>query len=320
MNNKNIIKLNNIQKLDIVYTYVNNRDPKWIKKYSSYYDNIIDNDRFNFNGEIYFSLLTVQKFFNWINNIYIVNDNQIFDLSFLNKNFRKKIIFVDHSKIIPKEFLPTFNSMVIECFLWKIKNLSDFFIYLNDDIFFGNFIYYSDYFTENNVFKTFAVKKYKYYSYKKRKEGNYLIPRYNSERTFNTIFNTNYHFHLAHTSHNFNKHVCKYTFFKFYKYIKNTFSLKIRKYDSLNTKTNCFLTLLTLMSIHLNIIKISEIKRLKDSVLDKNFLQKIFDEKPKIFCINDLNNNSLNNWKLLQKNYFKLFNDKEYEKLIKKII
>ena len=39
-----------------------------------------------------------------------------------------------HKDIIPKEFLPTFNSCTIELFLHKIPDLSEHFIYVNDDM------------------------------------------------------------------------------------------------------------------------------------------------------------------------------------------
>ncbi len=41
---------------------------------------------------------------------------------------------VYHKDFIPKEFLPTFNSRIIEMFLYRIPGLSDRFIYGNDDM------------------------------------------------------------------------------------------------------------------------------------------------------------------------------------------
>ena len=42
---------------------------------------------------------------------------------------------MDHREIIEQEYLPTFNSHVIEANLHKIPNLSEHFIYFNDDVF-----------------------------------------------------------------------------------------------------------------------------------------------------------------------------------------
>ena len=40
-----------------------------------------------------------------------------------------------HEDFIPQEYLPTFNSTCIEMFLHQIPNLSEYFLYANDDIF-----------------------------------------------------------------------------------------------------------------------------------------------------------------------------------------
>lgn len=42
---------------------------------------------------------------------------------------------MDHREIIDHDYLPTFNSHVIEANLHKIPNLSEHFIYFNDDVF-----------------------------------------------------------------------------------------------------------------------------------------------------------------------------------------
>lgn len=53
---------------------------------------------------------------------------------------KKKIKYINHEDIIPKQYLPTFNSHIIETFIFRIPNLSEYFIYLNDDCFCGNMI------------------------------------------------------------------------------------------------------------------------------------------------------------------------------------
>lgn len=131
--------------MDIVYTYVNANCENWKSKRKlakeMYYDPDVNNidsnieDRFLDNDELLLSLRSVDKFLPWINNIYIVTDEHIPE--WLNIN-HEKIRIVDHKEIIPNEYLPTFNSHVIELFLHKIPNLSSTFIYLNDDVIFTN--------------------------------------------------------------------------------------------------------------------------------------------------------------------------------------
>lgn len=318
-----IIK-NGMNKLDIVYTYVNNNDKKWLNKYKKYVDNSLNYSRFNFHGEIFFSLLSVEKFFNWVNNIYIVHDNQEFDTSFLNIDFRKKIKFINHSDIIPNKYLPTFNSNVIECFIWRIQDLTDFFIYLNDDMFFGNYVYYSDFFTNNNQFKVFFknIKKLnKNILYKQK----YLIGRYHSENLFNQYFKTNYHIGSIHITFNLNKYLCKYVFFKFFKYLQKTLLLKIRVYDDPlnklnNVQTFSFLQLATLMLIHTNIgILYHHVNKLIIQELNKNNLLELYKKKPLLYNINQLYDNQMDLWNKLQNDYFKLFNNNNYNHLLNKL-
>jgi hypothetical protein len=332
MRDNKYIYINEYQKIDIVYTYVNNTDPRWKKKYFKY-TNDINKRRFNFNGEILYSLLTVQKFFNWVNKIYIVNDNQKFNLDFLDDIiFKKKIVFIDHKDIIPKKYLPTFNSRVIECFLWKIKDLKDYFLYLNDDVFFGNYIYYSDFFTENNIFKNFAfIKDEKNKPYIRSPDkplknlSEVFISRENTIKIFNDKFKTYYYVLLRHTTHNFNKNACKYAYFMFIKYLEKTFELKTRKYNNNNNnittkKDFCFLTLTYLVQFHFKLSIHSKITKYENfNNLTNDIYNEIVNLKPKIFNLNSINSENINVWNKLQKNYFKMFNNNKYDNLIKKI-
>lgn len=151
--------------MDIVFTYVNSNDENWrLKRLDTkekYYDVTINNfdsnisARYDDHNELLYSLKSVEKYLPWINSVYIVTDNQIPEClnecthSF-SESFKSKIKIIDHTEIIPKEYLPTFNSHVIELFLHKIPGLSSPFMYLNDDVIFlkemklSNFIQKND--------------------------------------------------------------------------------------------------------------------------------------------------------------------------------
>lgn len=85
----------------------------------------------------------------WIRNVFIVTNGQI--PSWLDtSNPRVKI--VTHSEIYrDKTALPTFSSPSIELNLHHISNLSDYFIYLNDDVFFGSPVFPNDFMTESRT-------------------------------------------------------------------------------------------------------------------------------------------------------------------------
>lgn len=131
--------------IDVVYTYVNMNDNEWSTKKretrEKYYDPQINNfdsclsKRYEDNGELKYSLRSLEKFANWVRNIYIVTDNQKPEwINECDEITKTKLKFIDHKNIIPEKYLPTFNSHVIELFLHKIPNISSPFIYLNDDV------------------------------------------------------------------------------------------------------------------------------------------------------------------------------------------
>jgi hypothetical protein len=114
--------------VDFVITWVDTYDPE-----RQYYRKDYDKDRYTDNGELKYALRSICKNCPWFNKIYIVvKDGQ--KPNFINFD-SERITLVNHSQIIPKEYLPTFNSITIEQYIHKIPNLSSHYIYLNDDMF-----------------------------------------------------------------------------------------------------------------------------------------------------------------------------------------
>jgi hypothetical protein len=73
---------------------------------------------------------------------------------------REKIIIIRHSDIIDSSFLPTFNSHVIEACLHRISDLSEHYIYFNDDVFLGFPTVPNDFFSRNGMaYKLFSSKR-----------------------------------------------------------------------------------------------------------------------------------------------------------------
>jgi len=212
--------------LDIVYTYVDPYDKKWQQKYSYYTKNRPNSYRFDFSKEqIQFSLSTIEKFAPWINKIYIIHDDQEFSL---NSSFLKnKVVFIDHTKIIPYEYLPTFNSIVIECFLWNVPELSKNFVYFNDDVFLGSNIFINDFFTQDNKLIQF-FNKFRDYSHpwiKTIKRTNEIMQSYFPDYT-NFIA-------PQHSVYAINKELMEKCFIKFFSHFEELLTKdKIRTYNS----------------------------------------------------------------------------------------
>lgn len=127
--------------IDLVYLWVAGSDPVWrAKKAACEKDDLLKlpeatgECRFLDNGELRYSLRSVEKFAPWIRRIFIVTDNQI--PSWLNTS-DPRVSVVDHREIMPHEVLPVFNSNALELYLHRIPDLSEHFLYANDDMFFG---------------------------------------------------------------------------------------------------------------------------------------------------------------------------------------
>ncbi len=130
-------------KIDIVYTWVDGSDPLWRKrkseqmqKYGKVAPASNSEARFMDNQELRYSLRSIHQFAPWVNNIYIVTDNQV--PLWLNTE-HPQIHILDHKDIFTDTSgLPTYSGRGIETQLHHIEGLSEHFIYFNDDMFLGN--------------------------------------------------------------------------------------------------------------------------------------------------------------------------------------
>ncbi len=137
--------------IDLVYLWVNGNDPKWIAKRDAVIGKTTEaqdncKGRYAETGELRYSLRSVEKYAPWIRKIFIVTDNQIPD--WLDTS-NPKIRIVDHTEIIPKEYLPCFNSSVLEHFICCIPDLAEHFLYANDDMFLNKSVTPSTFFAKD---------------------------------------------------------------------------------------------------------------------------------------------------------------------------
>ena len=160
--------------VDIVYLWCDSNDIEWEKKRSAELSkytgadidaDAVDKCRFISNDELRYSLRSLEKYAPWLNNIYIVTDNQIPE--WLDTD-NPKIKLINHSQILPPEVLPTFNASAIETAICNIPGLSEHFLFANDDMFFGQPVDKSFFYDKNGnpVFRfskrKIINKKYKH--------------------------------------------------------------------------------------------------------------------------------------------------------------
>lgn len=124
--------------IDFVVIWVDMNDPAWqndfnrckgIEKTDTYNTGM---ERFRDYGFLKYWFRGVEKFAPWVNKIHFVTCGQ--KPEWLDET-NPKLNLVNHKDIIPAEFLPTFNSGVIERYIHKIPGLSDHFVYFNDDFY-----------------------------------------------------------------------------------------------------------------------------------------------------------------------------------------
>lgn len=276
-------------KLDLVYTFVDNTDENWRSKYHRYYPNK-DSLRHNFNNEISLSLQSVEKYFGWVNKIYIVTDEQTFPLDMLDVSFRQKIQFVDHTEIIPKEFLPCFNSAAIELFIWKISGLEKSFVYLNDDVFFGQHLSIGDFVTDDKLNQYFFPRKFSPYIF-----GQYGCIYDSSYRLFHNKWPETYGFYPVngHMAHILDKNVCAKLWSDFEVELSMTAAHKIRTDDcwATNRRNFSFLTLHAMELYRTNSAEfVSNIGPVYQDLKSEEY-QSLFRTRPKMFCINNITDN-----------------------------
>lgn len=129
--------------IDFVITWVDMNDPKWqadFSKYSGRKENTkngVSEARFRDNGFLRYWFRGVEKFAPWVRRIHFVTSGQ--KPEWLDEN-NPKINLVNHKDYIPEEFLPTYNSVVIERYIHRIPGLADHFVYFNDDFYIINTI------------------------------------------------------------------------------------------------------------------------------------------------------------------------------------
>ena len=118
-------------RMDFVIPFVTSDDPRWQKDIKRY-DERFDITRYRDYGTLKYLFRGVDKFMPFIDRIVLVVAYPSQVPKWVN---RDTVRVVTHDEIMDTSILPTFNSSVIECHINNIPDLSERFIYANDDMF-----------------------------------------------------------------------------------------------------------------------------------------------------------------------------------------
>ncbi len=286
------------QEIDVVFTWVNNSDIEWQDKYNFYSNHVVKKEaglyaldcaRFDNHNELYFSLKSVETFLPWVRKIFIVTDKQ--RPEWLVEN--DKIQIVDHSEFIDKKYLPTFNSHVIEAHLHKIKDLSENFIYFNDDVFVARPLDAEHFYRKNGLASIFVAKK----SLTKMVNNGVITPTLsasmNSNQLLHRKYKTQIDFPLVHTYVPLKKSIFELAW--------SEFEEEIHDFLNNNFRSNLDLILATFLipwmmyyegksvitpeiCYYFN-IRSANAPRQYEKILTK----KLYGQQPHSFCANDFN-------------------------------
>lgn len=137
-------------KIDIVVTYLNERDKQWQEDFKYWKDKEIQEgkaestNRQAFGEERTREWDTFKYWFRgieqncpWINKVFLIVQNKNHIPKWLNID-NPKLRVVYHDEYIPHDLLPTFNAMNIGMYVSNIKDLSEQYIMSDDDYYFLN--------------------------------------------------------------------------------------------------------------------------------------------------------------------------------------
>ncbi len=135
-----------MQEIDFVVTWLDGNDPKWRREKETYIPGNGEDareERYRDFGLFRYWFRGVERFAPWVRKVHLVTWGHVPE--WLDVDC-PKLHVVRHEEFIPKEFLPTFNSNVIEIYLHRIGGLSEQFVYFNDDVFLTRAVVQEDFF------------------------------------------------------------------------------------------------------------------------------------------------------------------------------
>ncbi|GAB3691648.1 stealth family protein [Nocardiopsis oceani] len=141
--------------VDVVYTWVDGDDPEHAAKRARHKGQTPQTNplagnasRFTDREELRYSLRSLETFAPFVRHVHLVTDDQV--PAWLDTD-APGISVVDHREIFDPEALPTFNSHAIGARLHHIPELTDRYLYFNDDVFLARPVEASHFFHANGI-------------------------------------------------------------------------------------------------------------------------------------------------------------------------
>lgn len=274
--------------IDVVYTWVDGDDPRWMKKYDAAKRKIDPGfirsnsaSRYTSRDELKYSLRGLAMYAPWVRHIYIVTDDQM--PKWLKEDDRLRV--VPHREIFKhKKVLPVFNSHAIESQLHNIPGLADRYIYLNDDIMITNHIAPLHFFNEAGIAKLFPSRALFGEGDQVSPESIPSIAGANGADLLNEAFGVRPSHKFAHAPHPQLKNIAQE--------VAHRFSVDMMRTERSKFRSKTDISPITLIN-HYSLITGKAIKsRYRISVIDiskwdNDYAHWILHHRPAAVCLND---------------------------------
>lgn len=169
-----------MNRIDVIFPYVDCRKEKWQSDWEKATGRVYNEDkqRYYADGELLrYKLRATERYMPWVRKVFIIVHDKTQVPEWVNA---ETVTVVEHKEFIPKEYLPTFNSCAIEMFVHLIKDLSEYYIYSNDDFIPNGALKPDDFFYQDYDGSIKAKNKLEIInigSHKQRKEHFFQIAR-----------------------------------------------------------------------------------------------------------------------------------------------
>lgn len=221
--------------IDIVYTWVNGSDPENARlraEVGGANPNVKSLNQFGNHDELKYSLRSVERFAPWVNHVYIVTSGPTQTPSWLNLT-NPKVSVVFHSDIYgianASHHLPVFNSNSIEVHLHRIPGLTDHYIYLNDDVMFGDHICAEDFYTPRSGYKVYVdLVATLTPTHPATNLNSQWRSAWNGHQLLTRDFGKNHRHLMAHSPQMYNKHIVEHVQKKYWSQYWQTSSNRFR--------------------------------------------------------------------------------------------
>ena len=141
--------------IDYVIPFVDCSDRNWLLEYKKYVSGVSDwsnnATRFRDWETLRYQLRSIERYMPWIRNIYIVLSISETQIPKWLDTENERVHIVWDWEIVPREYLPVFNSNVIDLYIPRIEGLSEHYLYACDDYIVMRELKPEDFFSGNDI-------------------------------------------------------------------------------------------------------------------------------------------------------------------------